>query len=447
MRRSDNIWPGFVDALATLLLVIIFVLAVFMITHFFLSQALTGRDEALQRLNRQLTEISELLALERRSNEDLRLNVAQLSASLQKSTRERDQLALDLDETESRLAAAVETVAADRETIEAQLGEIERLKRDIAALTSVRNDLEQQVGALAESLDDSEALAARLGEESKALEARLREESKALAAQLRDESKALEARLADERERTLLAQRELEDRELRLAELQRLYNESTDSLSRERDLSAEARAQVALLNQQLSAVRQQLARLNAALEAAEAKDEEQEAVIADLGKRLNVALAQKVEELSRYRSEFFGRLREVLGDRRDIRVAGDRFIFQSEVLFASGSAEIGSNGQRQLAQLARTLLEIAESIPPEISWVLRVDGHTDVIPISTPRFPSNWELSTARAVSVVKFLVDQGVPPARLAAAGFGEFQPLDSRADEIGHRRNRRIELKLTER
>ena len=445
MRRSDNIWPGFVDALATLLLVIIFVLAVFMITHFFLSQALTGRDEALQRLNRQLTEISELLALERRSNEDLRLNVAQLSASLQKSTRERDQLALDLDEAESRLAAAVETVAADRETIEAQLGEIERLKRDIAALTSVRNDLEQQVGALAESLDDSEALATRLREESKALAAQLREESKVLAAQLRDESKALEARLADERERTLLAQRELEDRELRLAELQRLYNENTDSLSR--DLSAEARAQVALLNQQLSAVRQQLVRLNAALEAAEAKDEEQEAVIADLGKRLNVALAQKVEELSRYRSEFFGRLREVLGDRRDIHVAGDRFVFQSEVLFASGSAEIGINGQQQLAQLARTLLEIAKSIPPEISWVLRVDGHTDVIPISTPRFPSNWELSTARAVSVVKFLVDQGIPPARLTAAGFGEFQPLDSRDDEIGHRRNRRIELKLTER
>ena len=227
MRRSDNIWPGFVDALATLLLVIIFVLAVFMITHFLLSQALTGRDEALQRLNRQLAEISELLALERRSNEDLRLNVAQLSASLQKSTRERDQLALDLDEAESRRAAAVETVAADRETIEAQLGEIERLKRDIAALTSVRNDLEQQVGELAESLDDSEALATRL-----------REESNALAARLRDESKALEARLADERERTLLAQRDLEDRELRLAELQRLYDENTDSFSREKDLSA-----------------------------------------------------------------------------------------------------------------------------------------------------------------------------------------------------------------
>lgn len=424
-RRSDDIWPGFVDALATLLLVIIFVLAVFMITHFFLTQALSGRDEALERLNRQIAEIAELLALERRSNEELRLNVTQLSASLQESTRERDQLALNLEETASRLATAEQTVAVDRQTIEAQLGDIERLKRDIAALTSVRDELEAQVGSLTGSLDESESLAT----------------------QLRDETKELEARLADEQERTSLAQKEVEDRELRLSELRRLYSESTDSLQKEQNLSAAAQAQVALLNQQLSAVREQLARLNAALEAAEAKDQEQVAVIADLGKRLNVALAQKVEELSRYRSEFFGRLREVLGDRRDIRVVGDRFVFQSEVLFASASAEIAINGQTQLAQLATALLEIAASIPPEIPWVLRVDGHTDVIPISTARFPSNWELSTARAVSVVKFLIEQGVPPERLAATGFGEFQPLDSRADEIGHRRNRRIELKLTER
>ena len=434
--RGDHIWPGFVDALATLLLVIIFVLAVFMITFFFLSQALSGRDEALERLNRQLVEIAELLALERQSSEELRLNITQLSASLQESTSERDQLALNLEETTSKLAAAEQMVTADRQTIQAQLGEIERLKRDIAALTSVRDGLEEQLGSLAKSLDESESLTSRLRDESKELETRLR-----------DQSKELDARLADERDRTLLAQKELEDRELRLSELQRRYNESTDSLSKEKDISAAAQAQVALLIQQLSAVRQQLARLNAALEAAEAKDEEQNAVIADLGKRLNVALARKVEELSRYRSEFFGRLREILGDRRDIRVVGDRFVFQSEVLFDSGSDQIGLGGQDQLAQLAAALLEIASSIPPELHWVLRVDGHTDVVPISTGRFPSNWELSTARAVSVVKFLIGQGVPPERLAATGFGEFQPLDSRADEIGHRRNRRIELKLTER
>lgn len=424
-RRGDHIWPGFVDALATLLLAIIFVLAVFMITHFFLSQALSGRDEALEQLNRQLTEIAELLALERQSNEELRLNITQLSASLQDSTNERDKLTLNLEDTESKLSAAQQTAVMDSMTIETQLVQIEHLKRDIAALTLVRDELEAKVGSLAHLLEDSETLATSL----------------------RDQRKELEARLADENKRTLLAQMEIKDHELRLSELQRLYTESAGSLNKEKGISAAAYAQVTLLNQQLNALRQQLSRLNAALEAAEKKDEEQQTVITDLGKRLNVALAQKVEELSQFRSEFFGRLREVLGNRRDIRVVGDRFVFQSEVLFASASAEIGPNGQAQLAQLATTLLAIAESIPPELSWVLRVDGHTDVVPISNARFLSNWELSTARAVSVVKLLIEQGVPANRLAATGFGEFQPLDSRADEIGHRRNRRIELKLTER
>ncbi len=424
-RRGDHIWPGFVDALATLLLAIIFVLAVFMITHFFLSQALSGRDEALEQLNRQLTEIAELLALERQSNEELRLNITQLSASLQDSTNERDKLTLNLEDTESKLSAAQQTAVMDSMTIETQLVQIEHLKRDIAALTLVRDELEAKVGSLAHLLEDSETLATSL----------------------RDQRKELEARLADENKRTLLAQMEIKDHELRLSELQRLYTESAGSLNKEKGISAAAHAQVTLLNQQLNALRQQLSRLNAALEAAEKKDEEQQTVITDLGKRLNVALAQKVEELSQFRSEFFGRLREVLGNRRDIRVVGDRFVFQSEVLFASASAEIGPNGQAQLAQLATALLAIAESIPPELSWVLRVDGHTDVVPISNARFLSNWELSTARAVSVVKLLIEKGVPANRLAATGFGEFQPLDSRADEIGHRRNRRIELKLTER
>ncbi len=167
----------------------------------------------------------------------------------------------------------------------------------------------------------------------------------------------------------------------------------------------------------------------------------------DLGKRLNAALARKVQELSRYRSEFFGRLRVVLGNRPDIRVVGDRFVFQSEVLFASGSAELGKEGQEQMARLAATLKSIAAKIPPEVDWVLRVDGHTDDVPISTARFPSNWELSTARAISVVKFLISQGIPPGRLAAAGFSEFQPLDTKEDEISRRRNRRIEMKLDQR
>jgi chemotaxis protein MotB len=166
-----------------------------------------------------------------------------------------------------------------------------------------------------------------------------------------------------------------------------------------------------------------------------------------MGQRLNAALASKVQDLARYRSEFFGRLRKVLGDRRDIQIVGDRFVFQSEVLFASGSDSLAEGGKVQLAHLATTLKEIAEGIPDDINWVLRVDGHTDRVPISTARFPSNWELSTARAISVVKYLISQGIPPHRFAATGFGEFQPLDERDDEIAYRRNRRIEMKLDQR
>ncbi len=187
--------------------------------------------------------------------------------------------------------------------------------------------------------------------------------------------------------------------------------------------------------------------MSAVLDASEALSKKQKVQIANLGKRLNAALATKVQELSRYRSEFFGRLREVLGRQPGVRIVGDRFVFQSEVLFASGSAELGKQGTEQLGRLADTLLEISTKIPKDIDWILRIDGHTDKLPIKTAQFPSNWELSSARAISVVKFLKSREIPANRLVAAGFGEHQPLDDRDDEIGYRRNRRIELKLTQR
>jgi chemotaxis protein MotB len=221
----------------------------------------------------------------------------------------------------------------------------------------------------------------------------------------------------------------------------------TGQLNSEKQISARALAQVELLNQQIAALRRQLAALQDALEASESKDKEAQARIADLGQRLNVALAQRVQELSRYRSEFFGRLRAILGNRPDIRVVGDRFVFQSEVLFDTGSAAIRPEGKGELDKLAAALAELDKQIPPEIAWVLRIDGHTDVRPISSPQFPSNWELSSARAISVVQYLISRGISPQRLVAAGFGEFQPLDSGTGEDAYRRNRRIELKLTER
>jgi chemotaxis protein MotB len=494
-QRTTDIWPGFVDALSTLLLVIIFLLVVFVLAQFFLSHALSGRDAALERLNQQVTELADLLSLERQANADLRLNVAQLSASLQESTVARDELILKLDamsrraeDAEQALADAQAAIEADKETIKARLSEIESLKRDINALRELRVKLESDIAAMvaaletaeeekaglqssltesesrvteiSETLDASRAeitqLLARLkerdeqiaaGEAKRAeLEASLAETSTQIGA-LRDRTKELLDKLANEEERTLLAQKDIEERDVRLSELQTLYLESEDKLSAEKEISAAANRQVDLLNQQIKALRDQLSRIEAALEVAEKKDEEQKAVIADLGKRLNRALASKVEELSRYRSEFFGRLRNLLGQRRDIAIVGDRFVFQSEVLFASGSATINPDGTKQLDHLAGALLKIAADIPDDLNWILRIDGHTDVLPIRTAQFPSNWELSAARAISVAKYLIAQGVPADRIAAAGFAQYQPLDDRQDEIAFRRNRRIEFKLTQR
>lgn len=368
-RRPIDIWPGFVDALAALLIVFIFILLVFMVTQLYLREALTDRDAALTRLNQQINELAEMLALERTASADLRLTVTQLSTELQSSVAAREELGVELTEA---------------------LSERELLAASLAAMT---------------------------------------------------------ARAEAEADATAALREEAIDLRQRLAALDTRVRKSEQAFTAEREISAEALAQVDLLNRQIAALRLQLARIAEALEASEAEAKEQQIQIADLGKRLNVALASKVQELARYRSEFFGRLRDVLGDRPDILVVGDRFVFQSEVLFATGSAELGGEGQQQLARLAATLNQIATEIPADINWVLRVDGHTDRRPINTPQYASNWELSTARAISVVRFLIAQDVPPGRLAATGFGEFQPLDPRDDEIAYRRNRRIELKLTQR
>jgi chemotaxis protein MotB len=453
-RRSDNnIWPAFVDAQAQLVMGIIFLLTVFTVAQMLTADQLSGRESAITRLNQQISELNELLALERRTSSDLRLSAAQLAAELQSSTAARDtlttrvaELAARLEEETARaerlsaeLVDANRLVTADRERIEMQLRELESIRRDIAALRQVRNELEAQVGQLTLTQKETEQRLGRTEQQLGESQQQLGETQQQLGA-VRDRSKELEARLASEQERTLLAQKEIEQRDIRLSELQ-------GQLTSEQKLGDEARDQVSLLNAQIAALRDQLSRLSRALEVSEEKSKEQEVQIADLGRRLNLALASKVEELARYRSEFFGRLREVLGDRQDIRVVGDRFVFQSEVLFDQASADLGEPARRQLLPLVEALKDIAEKIPTELNWVLRVDGHTDRRPISTPQFPSNWELSTARAISVVKFLIEQGIPADRLAATGFGEYQPLDNRDDEVAFRRNRRIELKLTER
>ena len=414
VRSPLNIWPGFVDALATLLMVIIFLLMIFVVAQFYLNDALTGRDKALLKLNKQVSDLAELLSLERRASRNLRNNVAQISAELQSSLVERDNLSSELnsllgvrdslvstqadlakiqkegkrlanersaltgelEETYKRLESAIKSIKFDKETIEVQLAKLATLEQDIIALQALRDELSKRIS---------------------------------------------------------VAYRELKSK--------------SKSLSEEQKLSQAAKAQVALLNRQLGALRIQVATLNEALEASKIKDKEAHIKIANLGTRLNAALASKVQELASYRSEFFGRLRKALGNRQDIQIVGDRFIFQSEVLFASGSEILAQAGKLQITKLGKTLKEITATIPSDIDWILRVDGHTDRVPIKTKRFPSNWELSSARAISVVKFLMTQGIPANRFAAAGFREFQHLEARDDEIAYRRNRRIELKLDQR
>ncbi|HUO53507.1 MAG TPA: peptidoglycan -binding protein [Rhodoblastus sp.] len=315
-----NYWPGFVDALSTLLLVFTFLLSVFVVAQYFLSRDVGGKDAALARLNRQIEELTAILSLEKGGKAEAEQNLAVLTATLDTTRKERD------------------------------------------------------------------ALAAGAGAASASLDA-------------------------------------------------------------EKQLSAQAAARVDLLNQQLAALRQQLAAVQDALSAQENKNKESQERIADLGSRLNVALAQKVQELARYRSDFFGRLREILADRPDVKVVGDRFVLPTEVLFSSGEANLTPEGKAEIDKIFVALSEVAKEIPPELPWVLRVDGHTDKRPISSPQFKSNWDLSAARAIAVVQYLVAKGFAPQHLLAGAFGEFQPIEQGDSEEALRRNRRIELKITER
>jgi chemotaxis protein MotB len=421
--RTIDIWPGFVDALASVLLVFIFMLLLLVLAQFYVSWELAGREAAITRLQRSINELAETLSLERDRSANLETRLADVEERLRATLAERDEvsgrLRLALERaavTEADLAEARRIISADKEAIKARLAEIASLQQDIAALRELRRELEQQIAQR-----DTELTA------------------------LRDRSKQLEARLASAEERTRLAQTEIDKRDIRIADLAARVEEQDKALAEGRRLSRRAESRIADLNQQVRALRRQLAELTAALKLAEAKVTDQKVEIEGLGKRLNLALARKVQELNRYRSEFFGRLREVLGDRDDIRIVGDRFVFQSEVLFETGSAELGAAGQRQMKSLAEALKDVSARIPGDIDWVLRVDGHTDRRPIHTQEFPSNWELSLARALSIVRFLISEGIPARRLIAAGFGEYHPLDPANTPGAWQRNRRIEMRLT--
>ena len=335
-RRYEpvNYWPGFVDALSTMLLIIIFLLSVFMLSQYFLTREVSGKDSALEVLNRQIEELTTLLAMERSQSGADADKVTQLSATLDQARK---------DKSELEVAAASGGAGA----------------------TAAGNRAETAVAAL-------------------------------------DAQKSITAR---------------------------------------------AIAQVEVLNQQIQALRKQLAAIQDALNISKTSERESQEKISDLGQRLNLALAQKVQELARYRSDFFGRLRQILGSRPDIAIVGDRFVFQSSVLFEAGKADVSEAGKKSLDRLAEAALDLEREIPPDIPWILRIGGHTDARPVQGGPFKSNWELSAARAIAVAQYLIGKGVDPHFLAAAGFGEFQPLEAGTSDEAYQKNRRIELKLTER
>ena len=368
-RRGIDFWPGFVDALSALLMVLVFLLLVFAIGQFVLSDAISGRDRALAGLNAELAELARVLSLEQDARRAADAQVTELSASLGQTRDQRDALQLALAGTERALAEA-------QATLDTRNAELATLSTDIALLRQLKAELEAEVAARGAALSDSE-----------------------------------------------------------------------QKLAVQTELSAKAAAQAELLNRQIAAIREQLAQVSAALELANEENRQADIRIEELGRELNLALASKVNQLARYRSEFFGRLRAILGNRSDIRIVGDRFVVPSELLFPSASDQISPEGYAQLDRLAATLKQVTAQIPDDLDWVLRIDGHTDRRPISTARFPSNWELSTARAIAMVKYLIAQGIPAEHLSANGFGEHQPLDPRDTPEAWAANRRIEIQLTNR
>jgi chemotaxis protein MotB len=431
-QSTVNVWPGYVDALSALLLLVIFMLLIFTLAQVFLAETVSDRDAELNRLNDRLAEISNALRLQEQSNEALNQRLVSLRAQYNQSLQRQEGL-------EQQVAALEQTVETDRETIEVQLREKVSLQQDIVALRQLRAELEQEISGLVTRLSQSEQTVDQLETE---LVAR-----NDLVGSLRDRSQALEARLASEQERTLLAQREIEQREMRIEDLVAIASEGEEALNEEKRLSARAQAEIDRLSQQIDALQEQLSQISTALALEQDLTAEQEVLLANLGERLNTALAQRVNELEQYRSEFFGRLRQALANNSDVRIEGDRFLLPAELFFGSASATLGIEGQRELNKLAQILEEISADIPADINWILRIDGHTDQRPINTERFPSNWELSTARAVSVVRYLAQRGIPQERMAAAGFGEHHPVDLGLTEEAFRNNRRIEVKLTNR
>ncbi|WP_289040520.1 peptidoglycan -binding protein [uncultured Aliiroseovarius sp.] len=569
-RMSGSIWPGFVDAMTALLLVLMFVLTIFMIVQFILRETISGQADKLDELSSQVAGLADALGLERSRSAALQDELGTLNATLAEARAASDaQTALiaqlraqteaqadDLAQQAAKITsfeAQVATLLAERDQAlaegsalsatvkeletaqERMISEQEALTLALAkardevdanaeaarlaaarreALEALVADLETKADERAAALDEEEAARVAEAAAAAALRERLRtaddeltamtlaleaerkraEDTLTLLAAARAAGVDLEERLAsaltqlDEQRIEIAENADLED-ELKAAlaarlkaeniadetlttaeERARLLAEANSALATEQAESAESQRKIALLNEQVAALRTQLGSLQAILDDGTARDLAAQVQIQKLGAELNAALARaaaeerkraaleeaerkrleaEAKELAAYRSEFFGKLKQVLGDREGVQIVGDRFVFSSEVLFTSADATLQPQGRAQVANVAALLSDVADEIPDEVDWIIRVDGHTDDVPLSgTGRFRNNWELSQARALSVVEYMInDLGFPPDRLAATGFGEYRPVTTADTPEARAQNRRIELKLTER
>ena len=430
-RRTVDIWPGFVDALAALLMVVMFVLLLFSVGQFLLSDALVGRDQTVDQLRNRIAGLAEVLAMERKEKSEMQNRLSSLSGDLEVTLKSRD-------EAEQRLAEMTSQAQESASELQRVEGTLQLARDSIAdkdqALQQQRATIAQRDQALQQQRDTVAERDRTLQQQRDTIAERdqsLRQQRDAIA----DFEQGLQ------RQRETISSLEA-DRQRLQTSLEASQRESTEQKAH----LGQAQTSVAELNDEIAALNEQLARVNQALDASEGKLQDKDVEIENLGRRLNLALADKVEELSRYRSEFFGKLRDALSDNPDVRIEGDRFVLPSEVLFSSASAQLDSQGVKEIATVARTLKDITQQIPADIDWVLRIDGHTDRRPIRKV-FASNWELSSARAISIVKYMISQGIPAEHLVAAGFGQYHPIDAGKSEAAYRRNRRIELKLTSR
>ncbi len=579
LADNTNIWPGFVDVLATLLIVIIFVLMVFTVSQIYLSDAISGRDKALQDLRSQINELSKILVIETEDKESALLTLEQTQEQLAESQLSlkseqllSDQLQEDIAKKRSELfvqeqniialsdqissllkelrivANALETYEGQKITLLETEGLGERINKALATridqlkilnqeldnanqkLLESDNALRDTIAELNEKNKNLLAINQSLGLEEGGIEDQLLAiknkneeliklnnelEKTNLQLSLRDEElqnqisqyqeltndlleindslglkdaslkEQLDAirfkneelarlnknliqkdstifnlrgkiselndilSLSQEKQEEQLEKLELLDNQITFLqqENQNQIETSLEEIKKMENQASKTLEQVEILSLQIDTLQQEIATLNIALEASERDTLIKDLEIEVLGERLNKALTSKVFELQKYRSEFFGKIKSILGDREDIKIVGDRFIFESELLFESASADLEMSGKQKLSEIGLTLKETTNQIPNDIDWIIMVEGHTDKRPIQTAQYPSNWELSSARANSVLKLLLELGFAPNKLAAAGYGEFYPISEGETDSDYQQNRRIELKLTSR